>query len=57
MNHIVQFVVAVFTPRERTSPASTARDLYERATIARGQSRYEAAQLRANAQSVLSILR
>jgi hypothetical protein len=57
MNRITQFVVAVFTPRERISPATAARDLYERATIARGQSHYEAAQLRANAQAMLNILR
>lgn len=57
MNRITQFVVTVFTPRERTSPAATARALYERATYARGQSHYEAAQLRANAQAMLSVLR
>jgi hypothetical protein len=57
MNRIAQFVVTVFTPRERTSPAATARNLYERSSNARGQSRYEAAQLRANAQAMLSILR
>ncbi len=57
MNRIAQLLLSVFTPRERTSPAATARALYERATTARGQSRYEAAQLRANAQAMLSVLR
>ncbi len=56
MNRIIQTIASLFTPR-RTTPVDAARLLLERATHARGQSAYEAAMLRANAQAVLNVLR
>lgn len=56
MNRINQIFSALFTTRQSTS-VSTACSLLERANHARGQSSYEAAQLRANAQLMLSVLR
>jgi hypothetical protein len=56
MNRISQIFSALFGTSQSAS-VNTARSLLERATHARGQSRYEAAQLRANAQAVLSVLR
>jgi hypothetical protein len=56
MNRITQFLSGLsFAPR--TVPATTARDLLERAMRTRGQSAFEAAQLRANARALLSVLR
>jgi hypothetical protein len=60
MNRINQIFSALFGASQLASPStsvSTARGLLERATYARGQSHYEAAQLRANAQAILSMLR
>jgi hypothetical protein len=56
MNRISQILSALFGTSQSAS-VSTARNLLERATYARGQSRFEAAQLRANAQAMLSVLR
>lgn len=56
MNRITQFLSAL-SPAPRTAPAITARDLLERAMHTRGQSAFEAAQLRANARALLSVLR
>jgi hypothetical protein len=56
MNRISQLFSALFGARQSAS-VSTAQGLLERATHARGQSRFEAAQLRANAQAMLSVLR
>ncbi len=56
MNRISQLFSRLFNTAH-PSPANTARSLLERATHARGQSRHEAAQLRANAQAMLSVLR
>jgi hypothetical protein len=60
MNHFSQVLAALFGTSQSASPSTsirTARGLLERATHARGQSRYEAAQLRANAQAILNVLR
>jgi hypothetical protein len=60
MNRVNQFFSTLLGTSQlaaQTTPASAARSLLERATRARGQSRYEAAQLRANAQAMLSVLR
>jgi hypothetical protein len=60
MNRINQIFVALFGASQSTTgstPVSTARRLMERATYARGQSRYEAAELRANARALLSVMR
>ena len=56
MNRISSLFTALFSS-SRSSAIHTAQNLLERATHARGQSHYEAAQLRANAQAVLSVLR
>jgi hypothetical protein len=56
MNRISQIFSALFGTKQSAS-VSAARGLLERATHARGQSHYEAAQLRANAQAMLSVLR
>jgi hypothetical protein len=56
MNRISHIFAALFGASQSAS-VNTARGLLERATYARGQSRYEAAQLRANAQAMLSVLR
>jgi hypothetical protein len=56
MNRITQFFSALSTA-PRTAPAITARGLLERAMHTRGQSAFEAAQLRANARALLSVLR
>jgi hypothetical protein len=56
MNRISQLFSALFGARQSAS-VSTAQGLLERATQARGLSHYEAAQLRANAQALLSVLR
>lgn len=57
MNAVLKFFNAVINPRTNRVPTEGARDLLERATAARGQSAFEAAQLRANAQALLSVLR
>ncbi len=60
MNRINQILFALFGASQPASPSTsvnTARGLLERATYARGQSRYEAAQLRANARALLSVMR
>lgn len=56
MNLIKQLFTTLFSS-SRSAPAATARALLERAMQARGQSVFEAAQLRANAQALLSVLR
>jgi hypothetical protein len=58
MNRINQIFAALFASSQ-AAPASvsTACSLLERANHARGQSSYEAAQLRANAKLMLSVLR
>jgi hypothetical protein len=56
MNRISSLLIALFSSG-RSSAVHTAQNLLERATHARGQSHYEAAQLRANAQAVLSVIR
>lgn len=56
MNRISQIFSALFATSQSAS-VSAARGLLERATHARGQSRYEAAQLRENAQALLNVLR
>jgi hypothetical protein len=56
MTRLTQIINSLFTSN-RVAPAHAARALLERATHARGQSAYEAAMLRANAQAVLSVLR
>ncbi len=56
MNCIASLFTALFSSG-RSSTVHTAQSLLERATLARGQSRYEAAQLRANAQALLNTLR
>jgi hypothetical protein len=57
MNRITQLLTSLFVSNERSAYVATARSLLERATHARGQSVFEAAQLRANAQAMLSVLR
>jgi hypothetical protein len=56
MNRISALFSALFSS-DRSSSVHTAQNLLERAMHARGQSQYEAAQLLANAQAVLSIVR
>jgi hypothetical protein len=56
MGRIV-FAIGQLFSSERSSAVNTAQSLLERAMHARGQSSYDAAQLRANAQAVLSVLR
>ncbi len=56
MTRLNQIFFALFGASQSTS-VSTARGLLERASHARGQSSYDAAQLRANAKSMLSVLR
>ena len=57
MNSIFQFLSTLINPATNAVPTQGARDLLERATTARGQSVFEAAELRANAQAMLSVLR
>jgi hypothetical protein len=60
LNPISQIFSALFGTSQsapQSTSVSTARGLLERATRARGQSHYEAAQLRANAQAILTVLR
>ena len=57
MNSIFQFLSTLINPATNAVPTQGARDLLERATTARGQSAFEAAELRANAQAMLSVLR
>ena len=57
MNRIAQFLSNLLSSNSDNHYAHTARSLLERAAHARGQSRYEAAQLANNAQYMLSILR
>jgi hypothetical protein len=56
MNRLIQAIASLFISN-RATPVDAARALLERSTNARGQSAYEAAMLRANAQAVLSVLR
>jgi hypothetical protein len=56
LNRIARIVASLFSSPER-SHSVTARALFERATHARGVSRFEAAQLRANAQAMLNVVR
>jgi hypothetical protein len=56
MNLISQLFTALFST-SRSAPVATARALLERATQARGLSAFEAQDLRANAQALLSVLR
>ncbi len=57
MNTVFQFFSNIMNPRTNAVPTEGARELLERATTARGQSVFEVAQLRANAQAMLSVLR
>jgi hypothetical protein len=57
MNRIAQALVALFTADERSSAVQYARYSLERASQTRGLSRFDVAQLRANAQAVLSLVR
>ncbi len=58
MNRINQIFSALFATSQPASiSVSTACSLLKRANHARGQSSYEAAQLRANAKLMLSVLR
>lgn len=57
MNRFVHLIASFFTTNRHGASVRTARALFERATHARGQSRFEAAQLRANAQAMLSVVR
>jgi hypothetical protein len=56
LNRIARIVANLFSSPERSNSV-TARALFERATHARGVSRFEAAQLRANAQAMLNVVR
>jgi hypothetical protein len=56
MNRIHQIFTALFSTAP-SAPAAGARALLERATQARGLSAFEAQELRANAQALLSVLR
>ncbi len=57
MNRIAHILLSLLVGNERNASVHTARSLLERATQARGQSAYEAAQLRANALAMLSVMR
>lgn len=57
MNAVFQFLNTLINPATNSVPTQGARELLERATTARGQSAFEAAQLRGNAQAMLSVLR
>ena len=57
MHRIAQFLSDLLASSSQGAYVNTARSLFERAANARGQSRYEAAQLNSNAQRMLSIMR
>jgi hypothetical protein len=57
MNRIVQAIVSLFVADERSTAVLNARYSLERAAHTRGLSRFDANQLSANAQAMLTLVR